>query len=158
MLSTLLSTLTLVIAATLSNTVLAGGSHGHDKQHSMSPVGMPVADAQATKTIQVTTLDTMRYTYSPPLDINAGDVVTFIVTNKGNIEHEFSIGDNEEQRKHRKMMQAMPDMDHAEGNTIKVKPGETKTITWQFSALKDAIIACNIPGHFEAGMYTSLDK
>ncbi len=50
----------------------------------------------------------------------------FIVTNAGQIKHEFAIGDAEEQRQHAEMMNKMPDMKHDEGNALTLEPGETK--------------------------------
>ncbi|CEG59257.1 Copper-binding protein (fragment) (plasmid) [Legionella fallonii LLAP-10] len=53
------------------------------------------------------------------------------------------------------MMRAMPNMVHEDGNTITLKPGETKTLTWKFKSTPghEIVFSCNIPGHFEAGMY-----
>ena len=129
--------------------------HQHDDEG--SAVGKPAVEADATKTIQVITKDSMRYVFSAEPDIKAGDIVTFVITNEGQIPHEFSIGDQREQKAHRKMMQKMPDMIHEDGNTITVKPGETKKLTWNFGgggkSASDVIFACNVPGHFEAGMF-----
>lgn len=129
--------------------------HQHDNEG--SAVGKPAAEADATKTINVVAKDSMRYAFSPVPDIKSGDIVTFIVTNEGQIPHEFSIGDKREQDAHRKMMQKMPNMVHEDGNTITVKPGETKKLTWNFNGnlkgLSEVVFACNVPGHFEAGMF-----
>ncbi len=160
----------MVVVEMLPVSVQAGGSHDHEiSGHEMvqkenhqhagegSAVGKAGVEADATQTIQVVTKDSMRYVFSPEPDIKSGDIVTFIITNEGQVSHEFSIGDKSEQDTHRKMMQNMPDMVHEDGNTITVKPGETKKLTWNFSGIPkgshDVIVACNIPGHFEAGMF-----
>jgi uncharacterized cupredoxin-like copper-binding protein len=127
-------------------------SKGHQHDSGTSPVGKPAAPAQATRTIQVTTKDTMRYEFSTTPDLKAGDVVKFVITNEGKIAHEFSIGDEQEQQAHRQMMRKMPNMVHEDGNTVTIQPGQTKTLTWQFKGGSEAVFACNIPGHFEAGM------
>ena len=49
-------------------------------------------------------------------------------------------------------MRQMPDMIHQDGNTVTVKSGETKVLTWEFKS-GDVVFACNVPGHFEAGMF-----
>lgn len=130
-------------------------SHKHDAQE--SAVGKPATESEATKKIQVVTKDSMRYVFSPEPDIKTGDIVTFTIINEGLIPHEFSIGDKSEQDSHRKMMQDMPAMVHEDGNSITVKPGETKRLTWDFSGFtqgsSEVIFACNVPGHFEAGMF-----
>lgn len=152
-----LTFVSMIMAGTLPVSVQASGSHVHKHNGEGSAVGKPGIEADATKTIQVVTKDSMRYAFSPEPDIKQGDIVTFIVTNEGQIPHEFAIGDKREQEAHRKMMQKMPDMKHEDGNTITVKPGETKNLTWNFGGdgkgVSDVVFACNVPGHFEAGMF-----
>tara|TARA_R110002111_G_scaffold151735_1_gene218458 strand:- start:1094 stop:1660 length:567 start_codon:yes stop_codon:yes gene_type:complete len=128
--------------------------HGvHEHSGEGSPVGQPAAGSKATKTIHVTTLDTMRYKFASMPNLTSGDIVKFVVTNNGQIAHEFSIGDEEEQMVHRKMMREMPNMVHEDGNTITIKPGVSKELTWQFKGGREVVFACNIPGHYEAGMF-----
>lgn len=131
----------------------AGHSQGHDHDSEGSPVGQPAPSAQSSKIIKVTALDTMRYKFSPQVELKEGEIVTFVVTNKGKITHEFSIGDAKEQKAHQQMMRKMPNMTHQDGNSITLKPGETKEITWKFKKGPNVVFACNIPGHFEAGMF-----
>lgn len=128
-----------------------GEGHAHDSEG--SPVGAPVDAKMATRTIKVTTKDTMRYEFSDKLNLKAGEVVKFIVTNEGKIAHEFSVGDAEEQKSHQAMMMNMPNMVHSDGNTVTVKPGETKELIWKFTEGAEVVFACNIPGHFQAGMF-----
>jgi uncharacterized cupredoxin-like copper-binding protein len=75
------------------------------------------------------------------------------VTNAGKIEHEFVIGDAEEQRQHAAMMEEMPDMKHDEGNAVSLEPGQTKKLIWRFEKPETVEIACHVPGHYEAGMH-----
>jgi len=130
--------------------------HAHEHDNEGSPVGKPALSTQATKTIEVTTLDNMRYEYSSKPDISEGDIVKFVITNKGKIAHEFSIGNAEEHKAHQEMMRKMPGMVHQDGNTVTIQPGQTQQLTWQFKS-GEAIFACNIPGHYEAGMFTKTD-
>lgn len=133
----------------------AGGehSHSHKRDTEGSLVGKPASAAKATKQVKVITSDDMRFTFSNKLHLHNGDIITFLVKNDGKIPHEFSIGDESEQRAHQKMMREMPNMVHNDGNTVTVKPGETKKITWKFTGNREVVFACNIPGHYEAGMY-----
>jgi len=129
--------------------------HDHADDHGVNPVGHPADAKEATKTIMVSLVDAMRIEFDQELDLQANEIVRFVVTNEGQIPHEFSIGTEEEQDSHRQMMREMPHMQHEDGNTITVQPGETKELTWQFTAYPKVVFACNIPGHFEAGMHHS---
>lgn len=134
-----------------------GAKHDGDPvSHQSSRVGGPVDAAMATKVIQVTTLDSMRFEFSPAPDLKAGDIVKFTVTNQGQIPHEFSIGDENEQKMHREMMRKMPGMVHDDGTMLTVNPGETKVLVWAFKAGGEVLFACNIPGHYEAGMFNKV--
>lgn len=134
----------------------AGHNEGHQHDDEGSSVGEPASAAEATKTIRVITMDTMRYEFSPKPNLKAGDIVKFIVNNQGNTPHEFSIGDENEQKAHGKMMRKMPNMVHEDGNTVTVKPGETRELTWKFKGDNKVVFACNIPGHYEAGMFKEI--
>jgi uncharacterized cupredoxin-like copper-binding protein len=58
------------------------------------------ADAdEAARTVEVTALDTM--TFEPDtIDVSAGEVITFVVTNRGQTAHEFTLGDAAMQQEH----------------------------------------------------------
>jgi len=142
-------------------------SHGHSKEkaveghdghegHDMSAVGMPVDSSAATKTITVHMMDSMKFNFSDMAGIKKGDIIKFVVMNKGRIPHEFGIGSIEEQTAHRKMMQSMPGMKHEDGATVSVEPGKSKEIVWQFMGDSTVQFACNVPGHFEAGMHAEV--
>ena len=152
----------LIALFTVSSLAIASGSHSGDHSHNsghgsgghvQSAVGMPAKPEQATRTINVELLDTMRFKFSEEVKLKDGDIVKFVVTNKGRLPHEFSIGNQKEQDAHRKMMRDMPNMHHEDGNAISLKSGETKELTWQFKGEDDVVFACNIPGHYEAGMH-----
>ncbi|MAZ86066.1 MAG: hypothetical protein CL693_00260 [Cellvibrionaceae bacterium] len=51
------------------------------------------------------------------------------------------------------MMRSMLNMVQEDGNTVTVKPDHTKELIWQFNGGVEVVFACNILGHFEAGMY-----
>ncbi|WP_322527341.1 hypothetical protein SR908_08680 [Chromohalobacter canadensis] len=80
----------------------------------------------------------------------------------GSIEHEFTIGDESAQEEHRDMMQEMSEGDGghhmSEGGdgmaSVTIEPGETKELVWTApDSDKSLEYACNIPGHYESGMY-----
>lgn len=139
-----------VILATLFSTsaAIAGGTH----ENSKFAVGEP-AKSMPDRVIEVAMHDTMHFQFNPGLEsLRDGEVVKFVVTNEGVILHEFSIGNLVEQKKHAAMMGKMTNMKHKDPNAVFVKPGETTTLTWRFKGNDTVVFACNIPGHFEAGM------
>lgn len=131
--------------------------HGHAQGgHMASAVGSQGDPNNVTRTIDVELLDSMRLTFSPALNLKRGDVVRFVVRNTGAIRHEFSIGSAAEQDAHRAMMRQTPDMVHKDPNSVTVDPGQTQDLVWAFNGEDQVVFACNIPGHSEAGMTTSV--
>ncbi|MNL78605.1 hypothetical protein D3C87_2050360 [compost metagenome] len=55
---------------------------------------------------------------------------------------------------------SMPGMDHAmkhdDPNSVLVEPGKTAELTWIFTKATRLEFACNIPGHYQAGMVGQL--
>ena len=106
-----------------------------------------------------------------------------MLVNKGQLLHEFNLGDAAMHAKHQKemlKMQAsgmltatgMGKMDHAamghgdmgemggmkhdDPNSVLVEPGKTAELTWTFNKATGLEFACNIPGHYQAGMVGKL--
>ncbi len=154
------SVLTLAVLALTSLALppLTTADAGHDKKYTF---GEPGKTADVTQTIQVDAVDAngeMRFEHAP-LTIKQGETIKFVVTNKGEIAHEFSIGDAASQRAHAAMMQKMPDMKHENDATaVTLQPGQTKELVWTFSKpVKGQIeLACQVPGHYEGGMVSKL--
>ncbi|WP_235207430.1 cupredoxin domain-containing protein [Halomonas salina] len=145
----------MAIFSLASTTVLAGAGHGS---------GNAQTDAQQPidRTISFEAGD-MWFTPGE-LDIEPGQTVKFEITNTGNLEHEFVIGNAAAQEEHRKMMREMAsggghDMSgghHGDGDgmpSVAVAPGESATLVWTAPQDSSKIeFACNIPGHYESGM------
>lgn len=132
--------------------VIASGTHKHNHDDDKFSVGEPGKGAP-DRQVKVSMLDTMRFVFDPELNsLRHGEMIEFVVTNNGVIKHEFSIGNAEDQVKHAEMMRKMPDMDHQDPNTVSLTAGETARISWRFMGNDTVVFACNIPGHFEAGM------
>ena len=127
-----------------------------------------LTDADVDRTI---TLDAGDMWFDPEtLEMAAGEIVKFEITNTGNLEHEFVIGSKEAQEEHRQMMlnmangggHDMSNMSHGGGHDmasmdmagVTIAPGETGTLSWSVpDNVNELEYACNIPGHYESGMY-----
>ena len=141
-----------IVLALFSSSLMASGTHDHSHDNIKFSVGEP-GKGIPDRSILVSMQDTMRFVFEPvPGELKNGETIEFNVRNDGQIQHEFSIGNAEDQVKHALMMQKMPDMKHNDPNTVSLEPGESATLSWKFMGKDTVVFACNIPGHFEAGM------
>ena len=148
--------LKVVVLSLFSSAVLATGTHSHDHDDMMYSVCKP-GQGTPDRVIEVSMQDSMRFEFSPDLaSLKDGETIEFRVRNDGLIQHEFSIGNSDDQVRHADMMQKMPDMKHNDPNTVSLAPGESTSLTWKFMGKDTVVFACNIPGHFEAGMKHAL--
>ncbi|WP_434766191.1 copper-resistant cuproprotein CopI [Pseudomonas triticicola] len=143
--------------------------------------GQPAAASQAMRTIEIVMGD---MNFDPKaIQVKAGETVRFVLVNKGQLLHEFNLGDAAMHASHqREMLQMqqsgmltptgmkemshdMAGMDHAtmdhgmkhdDPNSVLVEPGRTAELTWTFSKAMALEFACNIPGHYQAGMVGKL--
>ncbi|MCU0121253.1 cupredoxin family protein [Pseudomonas sp. B2M1-30] len=163
----------------LSSPLWAAPAHTYD-------FGQPAKAAQAIRSIEVVMGD---MSFDPKaIQIKAGETVRFVLVNKGQLLHEFNLGDAAMHAKHqqemlqmqqsgmltptgiKEMSHDMAGMDHgsmdhsamAQGmkhddpNSVLVEPGKTAELTWTFSKAVSLEFACNIPGHYQAGMVGKL--
>ncbi len=148
--------LVIVVLLVLKLTGVVGEGHGPGRHLGMSlerdVVGAPADAAQATRTINVTTLDSLAFDPAT-IGVLAGETVTFAVTNTGKIIHEFTVGDAAMQQEHAQKMAHAPDgMSHDTPNSVRVDAGETGRITWRFGDAGTLEYACHQSGHYGAGM------
>ena len=144
--------------------------------------GQPAPASKATRSVEVVMGD-MSFT-PKAIDIKAGETIRFVLVNKGQLLHEFNLGDAAMHAKHQQeMLQmqqsgmmtptgmmnmdhgSMAGMDHSsqghamkhdDPNSVLVEPGKTAELTWTFSKAANLEFACNVPGHYQAGMVGKL--
>ncbi|WPN56012.1 cupredoxin family protein [Pseudomonas sp. P9_31] len=144
--------------------------------------GQPASAAQATRSIEVVMGD-MSFT-PKAIEIKAGETVRLVLVNKGQLLHEFNLGDAAMHAKHQQEMLQMQQsgmlmptgmkamdhgsmagmdhgamdhsMKHDDPNSVLVEPGKTAELTWTFTKATNLEFACNIPGHYQAGMVGNL--
>jgi len=124
--------------------------------HKKFAFGMPGKAQQVTRTVRLQASD-VKFDLKK-LDFRVGETVKFIIVNKGEGDHELTIGDAATQLAHRKEMEkvmekgGMSHHGHGHPNATYLKPGKTRTLIWKFTKSGSFEFGCNIPGHYEAGM------
>jgi uncharacterized cupredoxin-like copper-binding protein len=143
---------------------------GHDNA---AKTGAPGKAADVARTVTVDMYDSY---YEPKsISVREGETIRFVVRNAGELLHEFSIATPAMHEAHRPEMMAMMEsgmleadrvnhgaagamhggkgpMMHDDPNSILLEPGESGEIAWRFPKQGVLEFACNIPGHYEAGM------
>ena len=120
--------------------------------------GEPADASEADRTIEVTANDELRFDPAE-FEVAAGEVVTFRVTNAGEAEHEFVLGDEQAQQQMAEEMDGGDDHAHSGdmSNAVTVHGGEQVELTWRFpDEPTTVLIGCHVPGHYEAGMRGSV--
>lgn len=159
----------LVVIATLSFSISALADAGH------ADIGIPGKASATQRTIDIT-LGEM-YFKPETLSVKAGETVRFVVKNEGQLLHEFNIGTSDMHTHHREAMAMMTEhgmltptginsermnmdhgqmgmgpMKHDDSNSVLVEPGKTMELVWTFPKSGALQVACDLPGHSEAGM------
>jgi uncharacterized cupredoxin-like copper-binding protein len=136
-----------------------GGGHdamGHDTGAATFEFGEPGDREDADRTIEVAALDSLEFE-PERLTVDAGETVTFEVTNEGRAPHEFVIGDRAYQEEHEQQMSEGAEHDLSAGNIIELDPGADDGITWTFSEAGDVLFACHVENHYAGGMFGTIE-
>lgn len=112
-----------ILLAKLSGGALAHGEEkeaGHDDptagiEIEQKPWGIAAAASEATHTIAVSKSDAMRFTPGD-ITVEAGETVRFVVSNTGDVMHEFVLGTQASNDEHAKMMIKFQGPFHARGH------------------------------------------
>ena len=138
------------------------------------PFGHAAPATQASRTVELVLGD--MYFEPKGVQVKAGETVRFVLVNKGQLLHEFNLGDAAMHARHQQEMLKMQqsgmltptgmkhhdmghgtmEMKHDDPNSVLVEPGKTAELTWTFAKATDLEFACNLPGHYQAGMVGKL--
>ena len=153
----------------IPNIVLAG---------SMKMIGEPGHLNEVDRTIEIKMFDNY---YEPnQIDIKKGETVKFVVKNMGELVHEFNIATKEMHIKHQPEMLKMVGMEillgdridmkkmkevaktdksmaHSHSNSVLLEPNKSEDLIWKFSKNAKLEVACNVPGHYQAGMIAKVN-
>jgi uncharacterized cupredoxin-like copper-binding protein len=139
----------------------------------MMSVGTEGKSEEVTRVIKIKMYD--NYFEPNSFNFKAEETVRFEVENFGELVHEFNIANSMMHKKHQPEMQKMVEnellfgdridrkkmakmakidksMSHAHSNSVLLEPKEKKDLIWKFSKAQNIEIACNVPGHYDAGM------
>ena len=112
--------------------------------------------------------------------INSGETIKFEVENAGELVHEFNIAnkmmhmnhqpemekmveneilfaDSIDKDKMKKMAKMDKSMGHSHSNSVLLEPKQKGDIIWKFDNAVNIEVACNIPGHYQAGMIAKVN-
>ena len=119
--------------------------------------------------------------YEPSsFQINAGETIKFEVENAGELVHEFNIAnkmmhinhqpemekmveneilfaDSIDKDKMKKMAKMDKSMGHSHSNSVLLEPKQKGDIIWKFVNAINIEVACNVPGHYQAGMIAKVN-
>ena len=141
-------------------------------------IGSKGKESEVSRIIKVVMYDNY---YEPnSFQIKAGETIKFEVENAGMLVHEFNIANKMMHMKHQPEMQKMVEngilltfsidkekmkkmakmdktMGHSHSNSVLLEPKEKGSIVWKFDNAVNIEIACNVPGHYQAGMIAKAD-
>jgi uncharacterized cupredoxin-like copper-binding protein len=144
------------------------GGHGHGFDF-----GEPGKASEVSRTVEIVMKENF---YEPEeIDVKAGETIRFNITNKGELVHEFNLGTGAMHAVHQKEMMMMVEhgvleadkinyhmmkmdmgggktMEHDDPNSVLLEPGKSGEIIWKFTKAAGLEFACNVPGHYDAGM------
>ncbi|MEO0962572.1 MAG: plastocyanin/azurin family copper-binding protein [Pseudomonadota bacterium] len=161
-----------------------GAGHGsmHGAQETMAgpmSFGKPGKSADAGRVIEIIMGD--NYFEPETLTVSAGETIQFKVSNSGTLVHEFNLGTPAYHEVHQGEMMMMQQhgvlmgdhinhemknmpmgddghvMSHDHPNSVLLEPGKSGDVVWTFTSGGDIEFACNVPGHYAAGMVGTVD-
>ena len=146
---------------------------------SMNMIGEKGNSADVSKVITVKMYD--NYYEPSKFEIKKNQTIKFIVYNYGEFVHEFNISTKKMHLKHQPEMMKMVEneillanridkkkmkelskkdhsMSHSHSNSVLLEPNQSAEIIWKFNTDAELEAACNVPGHYEAGMIAKIDN
>ncbi len=135
--------------------------------------------SEANRTIEIKMYD--NYFEPNEIIIKKGETIKFIISNYGELVHEFNIATKEMHFIHQREMMKMVEnqilladkidkkkmkeiskkdhsMAHSHSNSVLLEPNQSVELIWKFSADTNLEAACNVPGHYQVGMIVKISK
>ena len=141
-------------------------------------IGSKGNESDISRVIKVIMYD--NYYEPSSFQINAGETIKFEVENAGELVHEFNIANKMMHMKHQPEMEKMVEneilfadsidkdkmkkmakmdksMGHSHSNSVLLEPKQKGNIIWRFDNAVNIEVACNVPGHYQAGMIAKVN-
>ena len=145
---------------------------------SMKMIGSKGDPKDVTRVIEVKMYD--NYYEPSSIKVKKGETVKIIVKNLGELVHEYNIATKEMHIKHQPEMLKMVAMEillgdkidmkkmkeaaksdhsmaHSHSNSVLLEPKKIGELVWKFSKDTKLEAACNVPGHYQAGMVAKVN-
>ena len=146
---------------------------------SMKMIGEKGKLSEVNRTVEIKMYD--NYFEPNEIKITKGETIKFIVSNYGELVHEFNIATKEMHIKHQPEMMKMVEnkilladkidkkkmkemakkdhsMAHSHSNSVLLEPNQSAELIWKFSFDTNLEAACNVPGHYQVGMIAKISK
>ena len=141
-------------------------------------IGSKGEESEVSRIIKVVMYD--NYYEPSSFQIKAGETIKFEVENAGKLVHEFNIANKMMHIKHqpemlkmaengillafsidkekmKKMAKMDKSMGHSHSNSVLLEPKQKGDIIWKFDNAVNIEVACNVPGHYQAGMIAKVN-
>ena len=141
-------------------------------------IGSKGKESEVSRVVKVVMYD--NYYEPSSFQIKAGETVKFEVENAGMLVHEFNIANKMMHMEHQPEMMKMVEngillafsidkekmkkmakidklMGHSHSNSVLLEPRQKGEIIWKFDNAVNIEVACNVPGHYQAGMIAKVD-
>ena len=141
-------------------------------------IGSKGNETDVTRVIKVVMYD--NYYEPSSFQIKEGETIKFEVENAGMLVHEFNIANKMMHMKHqpemikmaengillafsidkekmKKMAKMDKSMGHSHSNSVLLEPKQKGDIIWKFDNAVNIEVACNVPGHYQAGMIAKVN-
>ena len=141
-------------------------------------IGSKGDETDVTRIIKVVMYD--NYYEPSSFQIKEGETIKFEVENAGMLVHEFNIANKMMHMKHqpemikmvengillafsidkekmKKMAKMDKSMGHSHSNSVLLEPKQKGDIIWKFDNAVNIEVACNVPGHYQAGMIAKVN-
>ena len=141
-------------------------------------IGSLGKESEVSRIIKVIMYD--NYYEPSSFQIKEGETIKFEVENAGMLVHEFNIANKMMHMKHqpemikmaengillafsidkekmKKMAKMDKSMGHSHSNSVLLEPKQKGDIIWKFDNAANIEVACNVPGHYQAGMIAKVN-